>query len=159
MWKDAYLESRVLTADPIELIRILYEHAQRLVEEARQSLAAGDIAARSKSISRTIAILSELDGSLDHEVGGSISRNLSELYNYMRQRLLTANLKQEDAPLAEVESLLKTLAEAWQGIQPAATPVAPVEPVETPAGAPYGQNFGQFPQEPEVVGAAHGWSA
>jgi len=154
MWKDAYLESRVLTADPMELIRMLYGHALFLVADARFSLAHGDIAARSKSISRTIAILSELDGSLDHEVGGSISRNLAELYHYMRQRLLTANLQQKDAPLAEVESLLKTLGEAWKGISAGSASV-PSEPVASANT----REFGQFSQEPEAISAAHGWSA
>jgi len=153
--KDAYLEGRVLTADPMELIRMLYEHALRLVEDARFSLAHGDIAARSKSISRTIAILSELDGALDHEVGGSISRNLAELYHYMRQRLLTANFNQEDAPLAEVETLLKTLGEAWKGIQPAGSASMPSEPVPSANH----RDFGQFSQEPEAISAAHAWSA
>ena len=37
----------------------------------------------------------------------------------MRSRLVAANVRQQDAPLAEVESLLKTLAEGWRGILPA----------------------------------------
>ena len=40
----------------------------------------------------------------------------------MQQRLLEANLQQTDPPLAEVESLLATLAEAWRSIQAAAGP-------------------------------------
>jgi flagellin-specific chaperone FliS len=38
----------------------------------------------------------------------------------MRSRLLVANIRQEEAPLAEVESLLRTLGEAWNAIRPAA---------------------------------------
>ncbi len=146
-WKDVYLESRVLSADPIELIRILYEHALQSLADARLSLAGGDIAGRSKSISRVIAILSELEGSLDHEVGGPISRNLADLYQYMRQRLLESNLRQEDAPLAEVESLLRTLGEAWKNAQPASPAPEPV------------REFSAFTPEPEAEHAGHAWSA
>jgi flagellar protein FliS len=113
---ELYLESRILSADPVELIQILYEHAIKFVREARGALAAGDIVGRSKAISRTIGILGELEGSLDKEAGGSISKNLAALYRYMRKRLTVANLKQEDGPLAEVESLIETLGGAWQAI-------------------------------------------
>jgi len=113
----AYLENRILSADPIELIAILYEHALRFTAEARESLAKRDIATRSARISRVIAIIGELDGSLNHDAGGAISANLARLYQYMRDRLVFANLKQEDAPLAEVERLLTTLAEAWDGLK------------------------------------------
>jgi flagellar protein FliS len=111
---ELYLESRILSADPVELIQILYEHAIKFVREARGALAAGDIVGRSKAISRTIGILGELEGSLDKEAGGSIGKNLAALYRYMRKRLTVANLKQEDGPLAEVESLIETLGGAWQ---------------------------------------------
>jgi len=90
------------------------------VADARRYLAEGNIAARGHSISRAIAAIDELDCSLDRNAGGSIARNLAALYQYMRSRLLTANIRQEDAPLAEVESLLRTLGEAWNAIRPAA---------------------------------------
>ena len=110
MWKTAYLETRVLSASPVELINILYEYAILSVQDARDSLARGDIAARAKSIAKAIAILGELDSSLDRGAGGEIAVNLGKLYQYMRERLSLANLKQADEPLAEVEKLLQTLA-------------------------------------------------
>jgi flagellar protein FliS len=116
MWKRAYLENRVLSANPVELINILYEHATLSVQEARGALVRGDIGARAKAIAKAIAILGELESSLDHELGGAIADNLAKLYRYMRERLTAANLGQEDRPLAEVEELLRTLGEAWEQI-------------------------------------------
>jgi flagellar secretion chaperone FliS len=120
MW-DTYLKDKILSADPVELVHMLYERAIRLIGEARRSLKSGDILARSQAISTTLEILAELEGSLNHQAGGEISRNLERLYQYMRTRLMTANLKQQDGPLAEVESLLGTLGEAWKAIRPQAT--------------------------------------
>jgi len=120
MWQDAhdsYLESRVLSADPIELVRMLYQSATRGVENARRHLAAGDIGARARSISHACAVLIELTTSLDHERGGSVSTNLAQLYDYMLRRLTEANLQQTDAPLAEVLGLLATLSEGWEGVR------------------------------------------
>lgn len=121
-WNDAYLESKVYSADPVELVRMLYAAALNSTRSAREHLAAGQIAPRSAAISKVLAILGELDGALNHEVGGTVSQRLAQLYAYMRQRLFEANLRQADAPLAETEALLATLLEAWQKVE-----VAPVD--------------------------------
>jgi flagellar protein FliS len=121
-WKSAYLESRILSASPLDLVNILYEHAILEVEEARRHLAGGNVAARSRSISKAIAIIGELQSSLDHDAGGEIAANLTRLYHYMRQRLTTGNVQQSDAPLAEVGALLESLGEAWRTINTVSSP-------------------------------------
>ncbi len=124
MWQDAYLESRVLSADPVELIRLVYGYAIDSVKNARRFLTAGDIAGRSQAISRAIAAISELDGSLNHNLGAEVSRNLAELYAYIRQKLTEGNVRQSDGPLAEAEALLGTLAAAWDGVSASTAPDA-----------------------------------
>ncbi len=114
---DAYREGRILSADPLELVRLLYQGCHEAVREARRHLAAGDIAARSHAISSACEILTELSVSLDRERGGQISERLALLYDYMQRRLLDANLQQADEPLVEVLGLLMTLGEAWAGVQ------------------------------------------
>jgi flagellar protein FliS len=127
MWNsghDAYLESRVLAADPVELVNLLYQASMQAVREARCYLAAGRIAERSREINKACAIVIELATSLDHERGGEISQRLALLYDYMQRRLLQANMQQSDAPLADVLGLLTTLSEAWAGVRkPAEQPV------------------------------------
>jgi flagellar secretion chaperone FliS len=117
--QNAYLESRVLTADPLELVRILYRAAVDCTRRARAHLAGGRIAERSRDVSRTMAIISELSGCLDHSHGGAISGNLAQLYDYLQRRLLEANARQKAEPLAEVESLLTTLLAGWEQVRPA----------------------------------------
>jgi flagellar protein FliS len=128
MWNsghDAYLESRVLAADPVELVSLLYQACTQAVREARCYLAAGQIAERSREINKACAIVIELATSLDHDRGGEISQRLALLYDYMERRLLQANMQQSDAPLADVLGLLTTLSEAWAGVrQPEAKPAA-----------------------------------
>ena len=46
----------------------------------------------------------------------------------MNERLTQANVRQEDGPLAEVESLLKTLGEAWQSIRRGRAATAEIGP-------------------------------
>lgn len=131
--QDVYLESRIMSADGAELVQILYQAAIESVESARQHLRRGEIAERSRAITKAYDIVTELATSLDHNVGGEFSRTLLELYDYMRRRLLDANLNQADPPLAEVGGLLGTLLEGWTACKDIVKPKT-----ETPVSNPYG---------------------
>ena len=113
---DAYLESRILSAEPLELVRLMCQACIRAVRDARAHLAAGDIRARSQALTKAAEILIELAASLDYERGGALSVRLASLYEYMLGRLTEANVQQADAPMAEVLGLLATLSEAWDGV-------------------------------------------
>jgi len=122
---NPYIEQKILTADPIELIRILYQHGIFAVREAREHLRAGRIMERATAINKAWAVLMELKTSLRPEAAPEVAGRLSDLYCYMQRRLVTANFEQKDEPLAEVLGLMTTLSEAW---------AAPVETAPQPAG-------------------------
>jgi flagellar secretion chaperone FliS len=145
---DAYLEGRILSAEPLELVRMLNQGCTVAVKDARRQLAAGKIEARGRAVVKAWEILAELAGALDHEQGGDISFRLGQLYDYMQRRLLEANMQQSDGPLVEVLSLLATLSEAWDGLKPAAKPSVEAE---NPWGPPP-------PPEPTAACASQGWS-
>jgi flagellar protein FliS len=109
------LDDDILTADPMRLIQMLYRGAVDSVTSARRYLRLGDIRARSRAISKAMAIVTELSLSLNHATGGDLSENLAELYAYTEKLLIQANREQSDPPLAEAERLLSTLLEAWEG--------------------------------------------
>lgn len=113
---DHYLENEVLTADPLKLVTILYQGALEAVREARKCLRQGDIVGRSRRVSKATGILNELALGLDHGKGGDVSRSLAELYDYLNRRLNEANFRQIEEPLIEVEKLIETLLDAWQGL-------------------------------------------
>jgi flagellar protein FliS len=110
---NSYEENRILSASPVELVRILYAAAVRAVENAREGLRAGDILSRSREINKAQVILLELDNSVDLSKGKEVGERLLALYDYMLGRLAAANTEQRDEPLAEVSNLLGTLQEAW----------------------------------------------
>jgi flagellar protein FliS len=141
---DAYLESRVLSATPLELVHLLYQGAIGAVQDARHHLADGRIVQRSRAISKASAILAEVSAALNREAGGELAGRLAGLYDYMQRKLLEANLQQSDPPLGEVLSLLATLGDAWAEIsKPFTEPPAPASPWSQalppePAYASYG---------------------
>ncbi len=110
---NIYEENRVLSASPIELVCILYAAAIQAVEDARENLRAGDIASRARDIRKASAILFELTVSVDRSHDPEFSERLIALYDYMQTRLVEANTRQQDGPLADVAGLLGTLSEAW----------------------------------------------
>jgi len=111
-----YLEATILSADPIELVRILYRTAIDCVRDARGCLTAGDIAGRARAINKAVAALRELGLCLNHEANPALSKTLAELYDFMQRQLLTANFEQTDAPMAEVADILDNLYGAWEKV-------------------------------------------
>lgn len=113
----------VLSASPVQLVRMLYSGAIAAVQTAQENLRKGDIRERSRQITKACAIIGELALSLDKVRGGTVANDLAELYVYMHQRLIQANIEQEMAPLVEVQKLLETLLDAWR-LVPDETPGA-----------------------------------
>ena len=120
MWKqahDAYMESRILTADPMELVRLTYQAAIREVRTARERLQERDIQGRAAAIGKACELLTELTRALDRQNGGEYADRLAELYAYMMRKLSDANFTQTEGPLTEVLGLLTTVLEGWEGAQ------------------------------------------
>jgi flagellar protein FliS len=113
---NQYFEQMILTASPVELIRMLYQRAIASVRDARQHLENRRIVERGKSINQAYLILLELSGSLRTEEAPQLATRLKGLYTYIQARLLEANMQQTDAPLAEALALLTTLAEGWSSV-------------------------------------------
>lgn len=112
---QTYRENQFHTADAGTILLMLYQGAIDFLNQAKTHLENGNIAEKSRLISRAHAILSELLVSLNHEVGGEVARNLESLYLFMLEQLTTANLQNDPKPLEMVVSLLVTLKEGWEG--------------------------------------------
>jgi len=111
-----YREVAVRTANPVQLIVILYDAAICSLREAREHIEQKNIEGRSRSINKCISIISELQCSLNLKAGGEIATSLDRLYDYMKRLLFTANFRQNAQPLAEIEALLENLSSAWRAL-------------------------------------------
>ena len=108
-----YREVAIKTASPLQLVVMLYDAAICCTQEARQQMERKDIAGRSRSVNKCIAIISELQACLNLKAGGEIAVSLNRLYDYMKGRIFRANVEQTSQPLTEVETLLENLRSAW----------------------------------------------
>jgi flagellar protein FliS len=118
---DAYaqvgVETGVASADAHKLIIMLFDGALAAIAAAKLGISRGEIAAKVVALSKAIAIVDGgLKASLDVKAGGDLAERLAGLYDYMLQRLLVANLRNEPTILDEVASLLGELRAAWAQI-------------------------------------------
>ena len=124
---QAYRRVETESRSPLEIVVMLYDGALRFLVEAREAHARGDRRARAHAVSRTLAIVAELQNTLDLEQGGQVAEQLDNLYIYLTSRLLDVTLKQDVAAIDEVHKLLTPIRDAWGQIaSPAAAPVAAV---------------------------------
>ncbi|MGE0039805.1 MAG: flagellar export chaperone FliS [Vicinamibacterales bacterium] len=110
---NAYQQTHVQSRSPLELVVMLYDGALRFVGEAQAALGRKDLAGKRDAISRALAIVSELQNTLDMERGGDIARSLDGLYAYANSKLLEANMQNDGDRLEEVARIFSTLREAW----------------------------------------------
>ena len=108
-----YRDTAIKTANPLQLVVILYDGAIHALQEAQEHIKHGDIARRARCINRSVAIISELQACLNFKEGGDIADSLLRLYDYMKRRVFKANVDQCPEPLAEVVVLLQNLRSAW----------------------------------------------
>lgn len=117
-----YQNVAVSTASPVQLVVMLYDGAIRFCRTAEEAIAEGRFEAANADLQRAQAVLDELMGSLNMEVG-EIAQNLFRLYEYMRFRLVQANIRKDPELVREVTGLLRELRSAWARIGQSATAV------------------------------------
>lgn len=112
---NKYKKASVMTATQPQLLIMLYEGAIRFVISAKNHLKNNDLEGKGVAIGRAHDIINELIASLNHEVGGEISKDLESLYNFIVETLIKANVENSVTHLETVENILKTLLEGWKG--------------------------------------------
>ena len=112
-YSNVDLVSAVSSASPLQLILLLYDGAISSLATAKGQMLDMKFAEKGRLISKSIEIIEGLRAVLDFEKGGGISKNLNDLYEYMKHRLVIANLKNDPEGPAEVIRLLNDLRTAW----------------------------------------------
>jgi flagellar protein FliS len=97
----------------MELVVMLYDGALRFLAAAREAHGRRDLIARGNALSRALAIIAELQSTLNLKEGGAIAEELDRLYSYITWRLMDVNVKQDGTALDEAHKLLSTLSDAW----------------------------------------------
>jgi flagellar protein FliS len=113
----AYRESAVLSAQPEQLIVMLYDGARRFLHQAAIAMGEGQVELAHRKLRRTEDILMHLREVLDMEQGGEIATRLESIYMFCQSYLLKARLDRDPAKIDRVSAMLGELRDAWATIE------------------------------------------
>ncbi len=112
-----YRENEVLTADPVGLVVVLYDMLLKDLHEAAVYLSSGDVQKRTDAVRHCLLVLQELQGTLDFQRGGVVAENLDRFYNFIRAKVLEAQIKASGEIFEQQMTLVASIREAWQQVR------------------------------------------
>ncbi|MBC7941841.1 MAG: flagellar export chaperone FliS [Chitinophagaceae bacterium] len=119
LYRQVGVESQLAGATPHHMVAMLFDGFMEAVAQARGAMRNRDTLAKGQAIGRAVSILEEgLRAGLDLRAGGSLARDLDDLYRYVVLRLTFANLHNQESALAECQQLIAPLQQAWASIAP-----------------------------------------
>lgn len=115
-YKKIDIQCGIESASPHRLIQMLMAGVLDKISAAKGFMVRGDISQKGEQIGWAISIIDGLRVSLDQNAGGDLVENLDVLYEYMAQRLLSANVNNDTEILDEVSNLMLEIKVGWDGI-------------------------------------------
>jgi flagellar secretion chaperone FliS len=113
----------VADASPARLVQIMFEQilaqlasAQGCMARIENNLPLNDVVAKCKAMGKAIALIDQLNNTLDLERGQQIAGNLRALYVYMLARLTLANVTNDSKIAAEIGALVQEIKSGWDQI-------------------------------------------
>ena len=111
---NAYARNKILTASPAELTLMLYEGAIKFCNIAITEKKKKNIEKAHNNITKVENIIAEFLSTLDHKY--PVAKDFENVYNYLMERLLEANLKKDKEILEEVLTHLRTMRDTWKEV-------------------------------------------
>lgn len=111
--RTRFLEDRVATASPAELVGMLYDGLLTRIARARSAAGAGEWPEATSAAISAQRILIELRSHLDRERGGAIAANLDAIYEFAHRRLVAAVSERSLEGFDDAHRVLDPIRAAW----------------------------------------------
>jgi flagellar protein FliS len=112
--QDEYRKQQALTASPVELIIMLYDGLKKNIVLGQRAIGKNDVQKAHNYLIKAQDIVSELIKSLD--MNYEVSKELMDLYQFMLENLMDANVKKDAEILNPVIDMVESLREAWREV-------------------------------------------
>ncbi len=109
---QAYQQNAMNTASPGELTLMLYNGCLKFIKQAKLDIEKKNIEAKNTNIIKAQNIIRELMVTLNMDV--EISEQLMQMYDYLLNRLIEANLRNNIDILKEVEGFVTEFRDTWK---------------------------------------------
>lgn len=111
---NAYAQNKVMTASPAELTLMLYEGAIKFCNIAVVAIEQKDYAKANTNIQKAERIIGEFQATLNFKY--AVAKDFDNVYRYLMERLIQANLKKDTEILEEVLKHLRTMRDTWKEV-------------------------------------------
>ena len=127
-----YRQFSVQGATPLGLVVMLYDGAIAALQRAVTAIEAHDIQKKCNHLNRALAIIAQLEGTLNLELGGEVAQTLKAFYVYARAQALKPTSRTPRRFLRSLIEKFATVREAWYEAEhrPSAFPRNPPDPLE-----------------------------
>lgn len=109
-----YANNKVMTASPAELTLMLYDGAIKFLNIALGAIEENDIQKAHTNILKAEHIIDYLRQTLDMKY--AVAQDFENIYSYLSQRLIEANLKKDPEIIQEVNSHLHSVRDTWKEV-------------------------------------------
>lgn len=109
-----YNTNKILTASPAELTLMLYEGAIKFCNIAEMAIEKKDIQKANDNIVRVERIIDYLRQTLDMKY--PVAQDFENIYVYLSQRLVEANMKKDLEILKEINGHLHSVRDNWKEV-------------------------------------------
>ncbi len=110
----AYNNSKIMTASPAELTLMLYDGAIKFCNIAMAGIEEKNVEKAHNNIKKVEAIIAEFRSTLDHKY--PVAEDFENVYSYLHDRLIMANIKKDPEILQEVLDHLRTMRDTWKQV-------------------------------------------
>lgn len=111
---QAYQENSVLTASPGDLTLMLYNGCLKFLNLAKKAIEEKIITEKNTNLQKAQNIINELMVTLNMDI--EISKQMMALYDFVRTKLIEANVKNDLAALEEAESIMTDFRDTWKEV-------------------------------------------
>lgn len=111
---QAYANNKITMASPAEITLMLYEGAIKFCNIAIVACEQNDIEKAHINITKVENIIMEFQGTLDRKY--PVAKYFDDVYTYIFQRLVEANMYKDADILNEVLDHLRTMRDTWKEV-------------------------------------------
>lgn len=108
-----YLEAKILTAAPEQLVVIMYEEAIKSLQISKREIESNNFAKANQQLYKAQLIIGELMSALDPEYK-EITENLLGLYSNVYDQIVQANVNKDINKIDSLVKLLSSFLAAWR---------------------------------------------
>lgn len=110
----AYANNKVATASQSDLTLMLYEGAIKFCNLGIEGIEEKNFNKAHTNIMKVERIIEEFQASLNHSY--PVAKDFDNVYSYLMQRLIQANMKKDKEILVEVLGHLRTMRDTWKEV-------------------------------------------